>query len=157
MGPSFPLLPGRLKTVEHAEFHEVLLNRLSSRCRTSLSKRLESYVQQPGAPIILHFQDESTATCDILIGADGLKSAVRKTMFEEAVTWVESPSQHRNDNAAELRDLSNLRFSGVFSYRAHIPAERLLNISPQHRVFSSPVQVRCRLFTVSGDHCVYHM
>ena len=154
MGPSFPLLPGRLKTVEHAEFHEVLLNRLSSRCRTSLSKRLESYVQQPGAPIILHFQDESTATCDILIGADGLKSAVRKTMFEEAVTLAES--QHRNDDAAELRDLSNLRFSGVFSYRAHIPAERLLNISPQHRVFSSPVQVRCRLLTVS-DHCVYHM
>ena len=143
-----PLLPGKITSVHRAEFHEVLLNRLPSRCRTSTSKRLESYVQQPGAvaPIMLHFQDGSTATCDILIGADGLKSAVRKTMFQEAATWAES--QHRNADATELRALSNLLFSGVLSYRTLIPAERLSSISPQHRALSSPVQVRCRLLSV---------
>jgi salicylate hydroxylase len=151
-GFPFLYLPGKLKTVEHAEFHEVLLNRLPSCCRTSPSKRLESYEQQPGAPIMLHFQDGSTATCDVLIGADGPRSAVRKTMFEEAATLAES--QHRNADATELRNLSNLRFSGVFSYRAHIPAERLSGISPQHRVFSSPVQVRCKLL-IESDHWAY--
>jgi salicylate hydroxylase len=89
---------------------------------------------------MLHFQDGSTATCDILIGADGLKSAVRKTIFQDAATLAES--QHRNADAIELRDLSQLRFSGVFSYRTLIPAAKLSSISPQHRAFSSPVQVR---------------
>ena len=140
--------------LHRAEFHGVLLNRLPSRCCISSSKRLESYVQQPGAPIMLHFQDGSTATCDILIGADGLKSAVRKAVFEEAATWAES--QHRTADATELRDLSNLRFSGVFSYRALIPAARLSSISPQHRAFSSPVQVRCNLLIVSL-HFIYHI
>ncbi|KAF8468094.1 salicylate hydroxylase [Russula ochroleuca] len=129
---------GKLMTLHRAEFHEVLLNRLSSRCRTSPSKRLESYVQQPGAPIMLHFQDGSTATCDILIGADGLKSAVRKTMFQDAATLAES--QHQNADAAELRNLIKPRFSGFFCYRTLIPAARLSSISPQHRAISSPVQ-----------------
>ncbi|KAH9988555.1 salicylate hydroxylase [Russula vinacea] len=111
---------GKLITVHRAEFHGVLLNRLPSRCCISSSKRLESYVKQLGTPIMLRFQDGSTATCDILIGADGLKSAVRKAMFQEAATWTES--QHRNADATELCDMSNLRFSGVFSYRALIPA-----------------------------------
>jgi salicylate hydroxylase len=140
-GP-FPFLfcPGELMAFHRAEFHGVLLNRLSSRCRTLPSKRLESYVQQPGAPIMLHFQDGSMATCDILIGADGIKSAVRRTMFQEAAKLAES--QHRNTDAAELRNLIEPRFSGVFCYRALIPAARLSSISPQHRIFSSPVQVR---------------
>jgi salicylate hydroxylase len=133
-----PFRPGELMGLHRAEFHAVLLNHLPSRCRTSSSKRLESYVQQPGAPIMLHFQDGSTATCDILIGADGLKSAVRKTMFQEAAILAES--QHRNADAAELGNLSEPRFSGVFCYRTLIPGARLLSISPQHRIFSSPVQ-----------------
>jgi salicylate hydroxylase len=153
MGPFLSFHPGKLMTLHRAEFHEVLLNRLSSesRCRTSLSKRLESYVQQPGAPIMLHFQDGSTATCDILIGADGLKSAVRKTMFQDAAKLAES--QHQNADAAELRNLIKPRFSGFFSYRTLIPAARLSSISPQHRALSSAVQVRCSLLIVS-DHRV---
>lgn len=125
--------------VHRAEFHQVLLNRLPPRCRTFTSKRLESYAQRPGAPIQLCFQDGSTATCDILVGADGLKSVVRKTMYHEAATRAES--QHRNADALELRNLCELRFSGVLAYRALIPAARLSSISPHHRVFSSAVQV----------------
>jgi hypothetical protein len=144
--------------LHRAEFHAVLLNHLPTRCRTSSSKRLESYEQQPDAPIMLHFQDGSTATCDILIGADGLKSAVRKTMFQEAATWAES--QHRNTEAAELRNLSEPRFSGAFCYRALIPAVRLSSISPQHRIFSSPVQVCFGLLIISDLSIIigfYHM
>jgi salicylate hydroxylase len=134
--------------VHRAEFHEVLLNRLSSRCRTFTSKRLESYAQRPGDQIQLRFQDGSTATCDILIGADGMKSVIRKTMFQEAALWAEL--QHRNADAAELRSLSELRFSGVLCYRTLIPAARLSSISPNHRVFSSPIQVSERRCFFSG-------
>ena len=142
-------LPGGLMGFHRAEFHEVLLNRLSSRCHTSPSKRLESYVQRPGAPIMLHFQDGSTATCDILIGADGVKSAVRKTMFQEAAMWAES--QHRISEAARLRNLCESRFSGFIAYRALIPAARLSSLSPQHRALSSGVLVRFSLLRVR-DH-----
>ncbi|KAI0248756.1 salicylate hydroxylase [Lactifluus subvellereus] len=136
MGPMYSR--GGLMGLHRAEFHEVLLNRLPSQCRTFTSKRLESYTQQPDAPIQLRFQDGSTATCDILIGADGLKSAVRKKMLQEAAAEVEM--QNWDAEAAELRSLIEPRFSGVFSYRTLIPAERLSRIAPRHRVFSSPVQ-----------------
>jgi salicylate hydroxylase len=125
--------------LHRADFHDVLLSRLPSRCRTFPSKRLESYTQRPGAPIQLRFHDGSTATCDVLVGADGVKSVVRKTMFQDAALSAEL--QNRNADAAELRSLSDLRFSGALSYRTLIPAAKLSNISPQHRVFSSPVQV----------------
>ena len=147
---SFFLRPGGMMGLHRAEFHEVLLNLLSSRCRTSTSKRLENYVQRPGAPIELLFQDGTTATCDVLIGADGVKSAVRKAMLKEAATLAES--QHRNSDATELRNLNEPRFSGFFSYRALIPAERLSSISPQHRALSTATRVRFSLFRVY-DHC----
>ncbi|KAN0109198.1 salicylate hydroxylase [Russula decolorans] len=129
---------GGMMSFHRAEFHVALLNRLPSSCGAFASKRLESYTQQPGNAIMLRFQDGSTATCDILLGADGVKSAVRKTMFQEAASWAES--QHRNADAAGLRNLSELHFSGFFCYRALIPAERLSSISPQHRALSSGVQ-----------------
>ena len=132
--------------LHRAEFHEVLFNLLSSCCRTSTSKHLENYVQRPGAPIELLFQDGTTATCDVLIGADGVKSAVRKAMLKEAATLAES--QHRNSDATELRNLSEPRFSGFFSYRALIPAERLSSISPQHRALSMATRVRFSLFRI---------
>jgi salicylate hydroxylase len=127
-----------------AEFHGMLLNKLPSHCRTFSSKRLESYTQLTGGPIELRFYDGSTATCDILVGADGIKSVVRKTMFQDAA--LEAESQHRNADAAELRNTGELRFSGVFAYRTLIPAARLSSISPQHRVFSSATQVSVSVF-----------
>jgi salicylate hydroxylase len=126
-----------------AELHEALLDSLSSNCRTLPSKRLESYVQRPGEPITLDFHDGSTATCDILLGADGVKSAVRKTMLHEAATRAES--QHQEADAVNLRNLSEPQFSGFFAYRTLIPVERLSNISSQHRALSSGVQVSCSL------------
>ena len=136
---SFPFRPGGVMLFHRAEFHGALLNRLPSCCGVFPSKRLESYTQQPGDAIVLRFQDGSTATCDILLGADGVKSAVRKTMLHEAASWA--GSQHRNAEAAELRNLSEPRFSGFFCYRALIPAERLSSISSQHQALSLDVQV----------------
>ena len=132
-----------------AEFHGALLNRLPSSCGANPSKRLESYVQRPNDQIILRFQDGSTATCDILLGADGVKSAVRKTMFHEAAILAES--EHRNADAEQLRSLSEPRFSGFFAYRALIPSERLSSISPHHKGLSSGVQVSFGLLRVPNN------
>lgn len=150
----FPLRPGGMMGFHRAEFHEALLNRLPSFCHTLPSKRLESYFQRPGDSIMLRFQDGSTATCDMLLGADGIKSAVRKTKLHEAASWA--TFQHRNADAAELRNLSEPRFSGVFVYRALIPSERLSSVSPQHRASSSAVQVCFSLLGVF-NYCIYHI
>ena len=37
---------------------------------------------ETGSPLTLYFADGTTATADVLIGADGIRSAVRSTMFE---------------------------------------------------------------------------
>jgi len=150
---SFPFRPGGVMSFHRAELHGALLNRLPSCCGAFSSKRLDSYVQQPNDLIMLRFRDGSTATCDILLGADGVKSAVRKTMLHEAATWAES--EHRNIDATQLRSLSEPRFSGFFAYRALIPSARLSGISPQHKALSSAVQVSCSLRRVSDSVSSY--
>ena len=49
------------------------------------SKRLTSYSQSSSRqhPVRLEFQDGSTAACDVLVGADGVKSAVRAVLVRE--------------------------------------------------------------------------
>ncbi|GLT01432.1 monooxygenase [Sphingobium jiangsuense] len=56
--------------------------------------------------VTLHFQDGSSADGDLLVGADGVKSAVRKSLFGD--------------------DEAN--FTGMIAWRAVIPMERL----PEH-------------------------
>lgn len=129
---------GGLLTFHRAQFHGVLLKRLSPRCRTYLSKRLHYYTQplRSGDPVHLVFQDGSTATCDILIGADGLKSAVRASMLHEQARVAEYRGQHAQ--AADLRTRIEPRWSGVLAYRILVSAEKLRRVSPHHRVLTVP-------------------
>ncbi|KAK9772018.1 putative Salicylate hydroxylase [Seiridium cardinale] len=49
--------------------------------RMHASKKLHKVYQEPGGPVILHFTDETTHECDILIGADGIHSTVRQLIL----------------------------------------------------------------------------
>lgn len=90
-------------------------------------------------PIRLAFEDGSSAECDVLVGADGLKSAVRGSMMEELASATES--EGRIAEASELRDKVRAKFSGLVSYRTIIPSEKLRAISPNHNTLTLPVQV----------------
>ncbi|KAF9044499.1 FAD/NAD(P)-binding domain-containing protein [Hymenopellis radicata] len=68
---------GSLVSLHRPDFQKVLLRHLPKTCRTYCKKRLRSYSEQPSGLVHLMFEDGTTATCDILIGADGLKSSVR--------------------------------------------------------------------------------
>ncbi|EIM91866.1 FAD/NAD-P-binding domain-containing protein [Stereum hirsutum FP-91666 SS1] len=132
---------GGYTTFLRSEFHGVLMKRLSSRCATFPSKRLVAYEESPhkaSEPITLHFEDGSSATCDILIGADGVKSVVRSSMFEALATKEELDGE--NLRASELRSHIRARWSGVLVLRALIPAEKLRAISPNHRAFTRNLQ-----------------
>jgi salicylate hydroxylase len=128
-------------TLHRAEFHGVLLRQLSNRIKTYNSKRLASYSQPKHAsePIQLTFTDGTTARCDVLVGADGLKSAVRASMMHERATRAEM--QQQLNEAAALRDCIRPRFGGSIVYRCLVPGEKLAQLAPQHRALSAPYQV----------------
>jgi len=123
------------------DFQTVLLRRLPPSYRIHCSKRLRSYNQRQGGPISLLFEDGSRATCDVLLGADGIKSAVRRSLVGEKAQWAQA--ENRLSEAAEFMSMVEPAWSGTNAYRALIPAERLRAVSPNHRVFTQPTQVSC--------------
>ncbi|KAG1737807.1 hypothetical protein EDB19DRAFT_1895769 [Suillus lakei] len=117
-----------------ADFHGVLLSHLPPSCTTHNAKRLKSYTQSfnghsINSPITLTFQDGSTATCDVLIGADGIKSAVRSYMIRELAEVMDP------DEKQSVLSCINPVWSGATAYRTLIPKEKLRARCPDHRVF----------------------
>ena len=131
---------GNLMTFHRADFQKALLRRLPSSYKIHCNKRLRSYTQRQGGPISLLFEDGSQSSCDVLLGADGLKSAVRRSFLGEKAQWAQS--QNKWPEAADITALIEPSWSGTNAYRALIPADRLRQRSPDHRVFTQPTQVR---------------
>ncbi|KAG6852996.1 hypothetical protein C0991_007678 [Blastosporella zonata] len=121
-----------------ADFQRVLLRRLPKSCQTHCSKRLRSYSQRLSGAIEVVFEDGTTTTCDVLIGADGLKSAVRKSFLQEKASLARS--QGRRAEAAKIESSVNPVWSGTNAYRALIPTEKLKQRSPGHKILSRPTQ-----------------
>nr|XP_023908623.1 6-methylsalicylic acid decarboxylase atA-like [Quercus suber] len=66
--------------VQRAHLLRELLSGLPAE-RMHASKKLASIDRQSNGSVLLHFADESTHECDILIGADGVHSTVRKIIL----------------------------------------------------------------------------
>jgi salicylate hydroxylase len=135
-----PPCPGHLMTFHRPDFQNALLRRLPPSYRIHCSKRLRSYTQRQGGPINLLFEDGTKASCDVLVGADGLKSAVRRSLLGEKAQWAQS--ENNWSEAADIAALIEPAWSGTNAYRAVIPADRLRARDPHHRVFRQPTQVR---------------
>lgn len=80
--------------------------------RVHFSKRLRT-LEQAGDGVSLHFDDSTVATHDVVIGADGIHSRVRTALFGE----------------------ENPRFTGVVSFRAVVPTEKVKN-APEIEAFT---------------------
>ncbi|KAF7300219.1 hypothetical protein MKEN_01345700 [Mycena kentingensis (nom. inval.)] len=129
---------GSLITLHRADFQSALLSRLPKSCRIVCSKRLRTFFQQSSGPTQLEFEDGTTATCDVLIGADGLKSATRAAMINERIKWMQ---QHgRWEDATDIAKYIHPSWSGLVAYRSLIPAEKLRNLFPGHAVLTTPTQ-----------------
>ncbi|ETW74981.1 hypothetical protein HETIRDRAFT_456460 [Heterobasidion irregulare TC 32-1] len=97
---------------------DILQTKLDSAiCTIHTSKRLVCYTStEPQDPVTLHFADGTTATADLLVGADGIHSRVRMTMFADFPIYAQP------------------RFSGQLAYRMQADikkntSERLLRLS----------------------------
>lgn len=127
-------------TFHRPDFQNALLRKLPRSTKIYCAKRLRSYTQRPTGPVELYFEDGSTAICDVLVGADGLKSAVRRSMYAEKARVAQS--EKRMKEAAEYEASIEPTWCGTNAYRALIPTERLSARHPGHRVFTQPTQVR---------------
>ena len=89
------------------------------------SKRLASYTEPASLsePIVLKFRDGTEATCDVLVGSDGIRSAVRRTMFNELADEAEKRGE--TEEAARLRDMVEPVYSGQIAYRGLVPTSAL--------------------------------
>ncbi|KAJ3501077.1 hypothetical protein NLJ89_g9502 [Agrocybe chaxingu] len=112
-----------------ADVQDVLLAHLSPCVTLHLSYRLGSY-KQVDNHLELEFKDGKTASCDLLIGADGVNSAVRRSMLTNG----------RDDlTQAEKEALYKPVWTGGVTYRALIDAEVVRKEMPNHSVFESPI------------------
>ncbi|KAF5379638.1 hypothetical protein D9757_009181 [Collybiopsis confluens] len=127
---------GSLVLFHRADYQQTLLNHLPKRCRTYCSKRLRSYTQRQSGSIELLFEDGTTSSCDVLVGADGVKSVVRAGILGEKARWAQGEGRWKE--AAEILTHVEPVWSGSNAYRALIPVEKLRAIAPNHRVLNTP-------------------
>jgi hypothetical protein len=103
---------------------DILKQNIPSSCTIHLNKRLTKFEKQSPGSLILYFTDDSTSTTDVLVGADGIHSSVRKTLFETIGSNTVDPSK--------IRHYSDPSWSGTLVYRSIFPAEKLSKLYPNN-------------------------
>ncbi len=63
-----------------ADLHQLLFNSIKDHRKIHFSQRLEGY-EQKNKLVHLHFTNQNSLTTGALIGADGVRSQIRKTLF----------------------------------------------------------------------------
>ncbi|KJA14751.1 hypothetical protein HYPSUDRAFT_92215 [Hypholoma sublateritium FD-334 SS-4] len=117
------MMKGGAIRLHRAGLQKTLINKLSGRLH--LSHRLISF-DETEKEVRLNFEDGSSATCDILIGFDGIKSVVRKLFLESEGQW-KSPSFEPV-------------WSGTYAYRGVVQFEELSEYLPGHTAIKSPMK-----------------
>lgn len=112
-----------MRPCHRSQLQQLLAKHLRAPSETlHFSKRLASYTEPASPtstdPIVLCFKDGTEATCDVLVGSDGIRSAVRRTMYS-ALADAESDAA----KAGALRTMVEPVWSGVVVHRGLVPAE----------------------------------
>lgn len=97
---------GGQRGVKRSDFLDELIKHVPEGV-AHFGKRVAHYDYADDGKVVLHFKDGTTATHDAVIGCDGIKSSIRKTLLA-------STSRPESANAV---------FSGKFCYRGLIPMD----------------------------------
>lgn len=68
----------------------------------------------------MHFSDGSTSVTDVLVGADGIHSATRKTMYQKLASLVLD-----DDSRKRLLECIDPVWTGTLVYRSLVPTVKL--------------------------------
>jgi salicylate hydroxylase len=96
---------------------DILEQHLPASCTVHFNKRLIKYDTPSAGSLVLHFADGGTENTDVLIGADGIRSSVRKTLFETIDPNLVDPTK--------IGHYTDASWTGSLIYRGVIPAEKL--------------------------------
>lgn len=92
--------------------------------RLHLGHRFTS-LEEKNDEVVMHFQNGTSATCDLLIGMDGIKSAVRKSLLlKQGLT-----------NSPSMEPV----WSGTIAYRGLVSRDVLDKVFPGHRTITTPM------------------
>jgi salicylate hydroxylase len=134
-------LSGGALRIHRADFQLSLLRQLplpasgvavNSTCKLHLSHKLIDYqiTSHSSAgdprPITLFFADKSNKTCDMLVGADGIKSTVRQLFLS------------RLPNPEKYEMFLDPVWSGTVAYRGLVDKAELKKVFPGHRALDHP-------------------
>ena len=125
--------------MHRAEMVDVLLRHLPQNSSIHTSKRLLTYTEDKDQnTYVLHFADGTTATADVVIGADGIKSKTRAAMYDMAhKAECADPEATKREDCERCRHATP-KWTGIVTYRYLIPSERLREINPTHRALDTP-------------------
>lgn len=121
----FTFSSGGMLPMHRAHFQNALIKHLPPNCNAHFAKRIVSYDDPSSGPITLHFRDGTAAECDVLIGADGIKSAVRANLLVNLAK--------ESKVSEEEAKAPNPIWSGTIAYRALVAREKLEARFPGHR------------------------
>ncbi|KAL0068338.1 hypothetical protein AAF712_004725 [Marasmius tenuissimus] len=100
------------------DVQQALLQRVPSFCTIHLNHRL-SKCSETDSAVQLQFSNGRSAECDLLIGADGVKSVVRRDLKGPQTSPI---------------------YSGTVAFRGLVPREKLEQAHPGHRALEQPIQ-----------------
>lgn len=105
--------PGGQRGVKRSDFLDELIKHLPEGI-AHFGKRVVHYTEDEGegGKVTLHFKDGTTAVHDAVVGSDGIKSAVRKTVL------AGTPEP----------EAANAVFSGKYCYRGLIPMDQAVSV-----------------------------
>ena len=122
-------------TFHRADVQDVLLQHVSPNIRFHLSHRLVRY-SQGNDKVHLEFKNGVTATCDVLVAADGINSVCRGILLagQKSVSEIEGAQ------------LGRPVWSGIYVYRSLIDSDVIRKQNPNHPSLSMPMMVRCNFY-----------
>lgn len=118
---------GGVVRIHRADLQRIMVKHALTHARLHLSRKLVSYTEHADS-VHLEFMDGSKGTCDLLVGADGIKSTVRRIFLA---------SRPGNGYQKSIEPI----WTGSYAYRGIIPRNTVLNRFPGHRATRNPVMV----------------
>ncbi|XP_006456259.1 4-aminobenzoate hydroxylase [Agaricus bisporus var. bisporus H97] len=116
--------------IQHLPLPGSKVTEINSICGFHLGHNLIDYSHHSSSgqgPLTLHFSDgKPSRTCDILVGADGIKSTLRHLFLP------------RLPNPEKYLNCYEPKWKGLLAYRGLVPKEKLEAVSPGHRALTHP-------------------